>query len=71
MEDPFCGELYAGEMIDRLTEIFLSNPNEKKKDFYTILEKEVQKKWGTFEWASDYEKEEYKKSLFQISLLFE
>ena len=58
-------------MIDLLTRVFISNPDEKKQDFYTIFAEEVQQKWETFEWDSDYEKEEYKKLLIQFSLLFE
>ena len=58
-------------MIDLLTRVFISNPDEKKQDFYTIFTEEVQQKWEAFEWDSDYEKEEYKKLLIQFSLLFE
>ena len=32
---------------------------------------EVQQKWETFEWESDFEKEECEKLLFQLTLLFE
>ena len=41
LEDPFCGEMYAGEMIDLLTKALISNPDEKKQDFYTIFAEEV------------------------------
>lgn len=66
LEDPFCGEMYAGEMIDLLTKAFISNPDEKKQVFYTIFVEEIQQKWETFEWESDFEKEEYKKITFSI-----
>lgn len=71
LEDPFCGEMYVGEMIDLLTKVFISNPDEKKQDFYKMFAEEVQQKWEMFEWESDYEKEEYKKLLLRFSLLFE
>lgn len=71
LEDPFCGEMYVGEMIDRLTKVFINNPDEKKGFPYTIFSEEVQQKWEMFEWAGDFEQEEYKKLLFQLSLLFE
>ena len=71
LEDPFCGEMYIGEMIDLLTKVFISNPDEKKQEFYTVFAEEVKQKWEMFEWESDFEKEEYKKLLFQFSLLFE
>lgn len=71
LEDPFCGEMYVGEMIDLLTRVFISNPDEKKQDFYTKFTEEVQQKWETFEWENDHEKDEYKKLLIQFSLLFE
>ena len=32
---------------------------------------EVQQKWETFEWESNFEKEECEKLLFQLNLLFE
>ena len=71
LEDPFCGELYVGEMIDRLTKVFISNPDEKKGFPYTIFLEEVRQKWEMFEWADDFEQEEYKELLFELRLLFE
>lgn len=71
LSDPFCGEMYVGEMIELLTRVYISYPNEREKNFCTELIQKVQQQSDTFDWGSDYEKEEYGNLIAQFNSLFE
>lgn len=71
LSDPFCGEMYVGEMIELLTRVYISYPNERDKNFRTELIQKVQQQSDTFDWGSDYEKSEYGKLISRFNSLFE
>lgn len=71
LSDPFVGEMYVGEMIELLTRVYISYPNEKEKNFCTELIQKVKQQSESFDWGSVYEKEEYGKLVAQFSSLFE
>lgn len=71
LSDPFCGEMYVGEMIELLKRVYISYPNKKEKIFCTELIQKVQQQSETFDWGSDYEKEEYGKLIAQFISIFE
>lgn len=70
LSDPFCGEMYVGEMIELLKRVYISYPNKKEKKFFTELIQKIQQQSETFDWGSDYEKEEYDKLIAQLKALF-
>lgn len=50
LEDPFCGEMYEGEMIKSLTKTLINNPQEKSKNFYKEFVKVINLKMEEHEW---------------------
>ncbi|MCM1235251.1 MAG: contact-dependent growth inhibition system immunity protein [Ruminococcus flavefaciens] len=70
LDDPLCGEMYDGEVVDLLTRILIKHPSVKKSDFYMRFEKKVMYMYETYEWDSDYEKTEYEKIISRFRQLF-
>lgn len=71
MDNPLCGELYDGQMIELLTRVFVNNPELKEKENYITFKKKLEQVYNLYEWDDDYEKEEYEKILIAFKYLFE
>lgn len=70
LENPLCGEMYDGQMVELLTRVFINNPGLKEVDLYTVFEKKAWMIYDVYDWDSDYEKEEYRNILLNFSQLF-
>lgn len=70
LDNPLCGEMYDGQMIELLTRVLVNNPNIKEADSYAAFEKKVQQMCETYEWENNYEKEEYEEILLKFRQLF-
>lgn len=70
LENPLCGEMYDGQMVELLTRVFINNPGLKEVDLYTVFEKKAWMIYDAYDWDSDYEKEEYRNILLNFSQLF-
>lgn len=69
-DNPLCGEMYDGQMVELLTRVFINNPGLKEVDLYTVFEKKAWMIYDVYDWDSDYEKEEYRNILLNFSQLF-
>ena len=58
VDDPLCGELYEGQMIELLTRVFINKPELREKEKYLSFEKKMEKVYKQYEWENEYEKEE-------------
>lgn len=70
-DNPLCGEMNDGQMIELLTRVFINNPDLKEADSYVVFEKNAKKLYETYDWENNYEKEEYEKILVKFRHLFE
>ena len=69
-DNPLCGEMYDGQMVELLTRVFINNPGLKEVDLYTVFEKKAWMIYDVYDWDSDYKKEEYRNILLNFSQLF-
>lgn len=56
LNNPLCGEMYNGQMLELLIRVFINNPNYKKVDFYVAFEEKIQRVHGTYNWDNEYER---------------
>lgn len=71
IDNPLCGELYDGQMIELLTRVFINNPELKETENYITFKKKLEQVYNLYEWDGDNEKEEYEKILIVFKFLFE
>ncbi len=71
IDNPLCGEMYDGQMIELLTRVFISNPSLKEKCYYIKFVNSLNKFNRTHKWDNEYEKIEYEKILFEFKALFQ
>lgn len=68
--NPFCGEMYEGQMIELLMRVFINNPELKEIESYIMFQKNLEKVYEIHNWDNDYAKEEYKKIIMKFQRLF-
>lgn len=55
LNNPLCGEMYDGQMLELLTRVFINDPNLKEVDFYAAFEEMVQQVCEIYQCDNDYE----------------
>lgn len=60
MENPFCGEMYDGQLLEILLRVLISSTKNDWYRNYILLKKDISIKVEEHEWDSSEEKEEYK-----------
>lgn len=56
LNNPLCGEMYDGQMLELLIRVFINNPDLKRGDFYVAFEKKIQRIHGAYNWDNEYER---------------
>lgn len=59
LENPFCGELYDGQLLELLVRVVQQDPEIKRTNFFEQYKADIEKKINDHEWNNDEEKEEY------------
>lgn len=59
VENPFCGELYDGQLLELIVRVTKQNPGIKHTHFFEQFESDIVKKIEAYEWNTGEEKEEY------------
>ena len=70
IENPLCGEMYEGQMLDLLTRVFVHNPEYKDYELFRRFEKRMKEVYESYQWDTDYEEKEVDKSLVNFRQLF-
>lgn len=71
LENPFCGEMYEGQLVELLIRTLENNSEKKENGFYRLFAQDIAQKIDTHEWGSDEEKNEYKRLTEELERLFE
>ena len=70
MEDPFCGEMYEGQMLELLAKALADHPQEKNIKAFRKLENKIKESLEGHEWNCNREKEEFTEVFKNFSSLF-
>lgn len=71
LENPFCGEMYEGQLVELLIRTLENNSEKKENSFYRFFVQDIAQKIETHEWGNDEEKNEYKRLTEELERLFE
>lgn len=70
IEDPFCGEMYEGQLLELLIKVLEKSPDNKQKKLYDLFSKDLDNKIANHEWSDNEDKKEYAKLVNKIYLFF-
>ena len=70
LNDPFCGEMYEGELLTSLTRVLADHPQERRLSLYKAFIGEVERQIEIYEWADDGDRAEFEKYVAEITSLF-
>lgn len=70
LNDPFCGEMYEGELLTSLTRVLADHPQERRPSLYKAFIGEVERQIEIYEWADDGDRAEFEKYVAEITSLF-
>lgn len=70
LNDPFCGEMYEGELLTSLTRVLADHPQERRFSLYKAFIGEVERQIEIYEWADDGDRAEFEKYVAEITSLF-
>lgn len=59
IKDPFCGEMYDGQLLELLIKSLEKHPEEKEQDTYNSFLSSVNQMMDTYIWEDETDKEEY------------
>lgn len=68
--NPFCGEMYCGQMLELLTRVFIRNPKLMERGKYEILESKIQSLTETYVWEDYNEEKEFEQLMNNLRLLY-
>lgn len=71
LENPICGEMYAGQMLELLRVGLIKNPNMKEIRLYDKFKVSERNIYDKYEWDNEFEKGEYIKILEEFQQLFD
>lgn len=71
LSDPFCGEMYEGELLASLTEILLNHPQERRLSLYRTFIGESAQQIIDHEWADNSSRADFEKYVAELSSLFD
>lgn len=70
INDPFCGEMYDGELIKLLTEVLSNHSQDQDMISYNIFKQLIAQKIEEHEWYDSIEKGDFQKIVTELELLF-
>lgn len=70
LNDPFCGEMYEGELLTSLTRVLADHPQERRLSLYKAFIGEVERQIEAHEWADDGDRADFEKYVVDFSSLF-
>lgn len=70
IENPLCGEMYEGQMLELLARVLTKEENLKEKELYTAFEKNLIQEYEKITWDNDYDKKEYEKIVADFRKIF-
>ena len=70
LNDPFCGEMYDGELLVSLTGGLSDYPQERRNSLYRAFIGEVERQIAAHEWAYAGERADFEKYVADFSSLF-
>ncbi len=71
LADPFCGELYDGEVLEMLMKVLSNGVQACDRTFYSTFIENIQQQIEVHEWLDSQEKEEFQTMLREFGMLFE
>ena len=70
LNDPFCGEMYDGELLVSLTGVLSDHPQERRHSLYRAFSGKVERHIEAHEWADAGERADFEKYVADFSSLF-
>lgn len=70
LNDPFCGEMYEGELLASLTVALSDHQQERRLSLYRVFIGEVERQIEAHEWADDGDRADFEKYVVDFSSLF-
>ena len=70
LNDPFCGEMYDGELLVSLTGVLSDHPQERRHSLYRAFSGKVERHIEAYDWADAGERADFEKYVADFSSLF-
>ncbi len=70
LDDPFCGEMYDGQMVELLSRVLKTHVQERRRDLYIPFIEKATQEMNKHEWVDKEDEKEFKMSIKKFSDLF-
>ena len=70
LDDPFCGEMYDGQMVELLSRVLKTHVQERRRDLYIPFIEKATQEMNKHGWVDKEDEKEFKMSIKKFSDLF-